>query len=43
VGAQPPAISGPADGIAGAIDRNSPVPYYDQLKELLREEIARGH
>jgi len=41
--ARPPAIPGPADGIVGAIDRNSPVPYYHQLKELLRDEIASGH
>jgi GntR family transcriptional regulator len=41
--ARPPAIPGPADGIVGAIDRNSPVPHYHQLKELLREEIASGH
>ncbi len=31
-----------ADALAGAIDRSSPVPYYHQLKELLREEIASG-
>jgi GntR family transcriptional regulator len=28
--------------IEGAIDRDSPVPYYHQLKELLRDEIAQG-
>jgi GntR family transcriptional regulator len=28
--------------IAGAIDRDSPVPYYHQLKELLRDEILSG-
>jgi GntR family transcriptional regulator len=34
------AIGGAA--IHGAIDRDSPVPYYHQLKELLRDEIAHG-
>jgi GntR family transcriptional regulator len=28
--------------VQGSIDRHSPVPYYHQLKELLREEIASG-
>jgi len=28
--------------LAGAIDRDSPVPYYHQLKELLREEMTSG-
>ena len=28
--------------IDGAIDRDSPVPYYHQLKELLRDEMASG-
>jgi GntR family transcriptional regulator len=28
--------------IQGAIDRDSPVPYYHQLKELLRDEIVHG-
>jgi GntR family transcriptional regulator len=28
--------------IGGAIDRDSPVPYYHQLKELLRDEIVSG-
>lgn len=28
--------------IAGVIDRDSPVPYYHQLKELLRDEILSG-
>lgn len=29
--------------VGGVIDRDSPVPYYHQLKELLREEILSGH
>ena len=29
-------------GVQNAIDRDSPVPYYHQLKELLREEIVSG-
>ena len=28
--------------IVGAIDRDSPVPYYHQLKELLRDEMTSG-
>lgn len=28
--------------VGGVIDRDSPVPYYHQLKELLREEIVSG-
>lgn len=38
------ATRGAASGvtIAGAIDRDSPVPYYHQLKELLRDEILSG-
>jgi hypothetical protein len=28
--------------VGGVIDRDSPVPYYHQLKELLRDEIASG-
>ena len=46
-GGAPPAAEG---GVAvagarvrGTIDRSSPVPYYHQLKELLREEITSGH
>jgi GntR family transcriptional regulator len=30
-------------GVWGTIDRTSPVQYYHQLKELLREEIGSGH
>ena len=32
----------PALTVGGVIDRRSPVPYYHQLKELLREEIESG-
>lgn len=31
-----------AAAIGGRIDRDSPVPYYHQLKELLRDEIVSG-
>lgn len=41
-----PAIAAAAEDravtIAGVIDRDSPVPYYHQLKELLRDEIVSG-
>jgi len=36
------AAEGRAVTIAGVIDRDSPVPYYHQLKELLRDEIVSG-
>lgn len=32
----------PAPMVSGVIDRDSPVPYYHQLKELLRDEIDSG-
>lgn len=32
----------PAPMVSGVIDRSSPVPYYHQLKELLREEVDSG-
>jgi GntR family transcriptional regulator len=34
--------SAPPEPVAGVIDRDSPVPYYHQLKELLRDEIHSG-
>ena len=37
---QPKAL--PAPMVKGVIDRSSPVPYYHQLKELLREEVDSG-
>jgi len=37
-----PGSGEPTGPVQGAIDRYSPVPYYHQLKELLRDEIASG-
>lgn len=41
-GAAAPAHAEVAARMSGTIDRDSPVPYYHQLKELLREQIASG-